>query len=137
VQPLPKPSAILPADAARPKDSMVPRQAPNAVSNLPGFSALHYPPMRYEAIHKKVFGGCTGKLELTNARLHFRCSNQADLNFPVYAIAKAHKDGVVLKSGEKYHFQIANHTKGQVEAIFTLWLNRVQQFQQPSRESSF
>ena len=115
----------------------MPGQTPNAVSNLPEFSALHYPPMRYEATHKKAFGGCTGELELTSARLHFRCSNQAELNFRVDAIAKAHKDGVVLKSGEKYHFLIANHTKGQVEAIFILWLNRVQQFQRPSRESLF
>ena len=137
VRPLPKPSAIIPADTARPKDSFVPRQAPKVVLNLPGFPALHYPPMRYKATHKKVFGGCTGQLELTSASLHFRCSNQADLNFPVDAIAKAHKDGVILKSGEKYHFLIANHTKGQAEAIFTLWLNRVQQFQQTSRESSF
>ena len=137
VRPLSKPSPIIPADTARPKGSIVPGQAPNAGSNLPGFSALHYPPMRYEATHKKAFGGCTGQLELTSARLHFRCSNQADLNFRVDAIPKAHKDGVVLKSGEKYHFLIANHTKGQVEAIFILWLNRVQQFQQPSRESSF
>src|ERR1700733_1224174 len=134
---LSKPSPTIRADTARPKSSIMPGQGPNAVSNLPGFSALHYSPMRYEATHKKVFGGCTGQLELTSARLHFRCSNQADLNFPVDAIAKAHKDGVILKSGEKYHFLIANHTKGQVEAIFTLWLNRVQQFQQPSRESSF
>jgi hypothetical protein len=132
-----KPSPTIPAHTLRPKRSIMPGQGPNAVSNLPGFSALHYSPMRYEATHKKAFGGCTGQLELTSARLHFRCSNQADLNFPVDAIAKAHKDGVILKSGEKYHFLIANHTKGQVEAIFTLWLNRVQQFQQPSRESSF
>ena len=128
VRPLPKPSAIIPADTPRPKDSIVSRRAPNVGSNLPGFQALHSPPMRYEATHKKLFGGCTGQLELTSARLHFRCSNQADLNFPVDAIAKAHKDGVILKSGEKYHFLIANHTKGHVEAIFTLWLNRVQQF---------
>jgi hypothetical protein len=78
-----------------------------------------------------VFGGCTGQLELTSARLHFRCANEADLNIPVGSIAKAHKDGVVLESGEKYHFLIANHTKGQVEAIFTQWLNSLQQ---PSRE---
>jgi hypothetical protein len=92
--------------------------------------------MRYEATRKKVFGGCTGQLELTGSRLDFRCPNQADLIFPVAAIAKAHKDGVVLKSGEKYHFIIANHTKGQVEAIFISWLNRVQRFPQPSRVSS-
>ena len=134
---LSKPSPTIPADTARPKSSIMPGQGPNAVSNLPGFPARHYSPMRYEATHKKVFGGCTGQLELTSARLHFRCSNQADLNFPVDAIAKAHKEGVILKSGEKYHFLIANHTKGQVEAIFMQWLSRVQQFQQQSRKSSF
>jgi hypothetical protein len=130
-QPLSKPSPNPPAVTARADGSIMPERTPNAVSNLSGTSALHYHPTRYEATHKKVFGGCTGQLELTSARLHFRCANEADLNIPVGSIAKAHKDGVVLESGEKYHFLIANHTKGQVEAIFTQWLNSLQQ---PSRE---
>jgi hypothetical protein len=136
VQPLSKPSPP-PAVTARAEVSIMPEKAPNAVSNLPGLSAPHYHPMRYEATHKKVFGSCTGQLELTSVRLHFRCPNEADLNIPVGSIAKVHKDGVVLESGEKYHFLIANHTKGQVEAIFIQWLSRVQRFQQQSRESSF
>ena len=115
----------------------MPEKAPNAMSKLPGFSAPHYHPIKYEATHKKVFGGCTGQLELTNAGLHFRCPNEADLNIPVGSIAKVHKDGVVLESGEKYHFLIANHTKDQAEAIFILWLNGVQQSQQESQKSSF
>jgi hypothetical protein len=93
--------------------------------------------MKYEATRKKAFGGCTGQLELTSAALHFRCSHQADLDIPVNSIAGTHKDGVVLESGEKYHFLIANHSKGQVEMIFNLWLNRVRQVRQASRESSF
>jgi hypothetical protein len=127
-------SPIPPAVAARAEGSIMPKQTPSAVSNLPGSSALHYHPVRYEATHKKAFGGCTGQLELTSGGLHFRCANQADLNIPVGSIARAHKDGVVLESGEKYHFLIANHTKDQVEAIFILWLNRVHQSQQPSRD---
>ena len=115
----------------------MPEKAPNAMSKLPGFSAPHYHPIKYEATHKKVFGGCKGQLELTNAGLHFRCPNEADLNIPVGSIAKIHKDGVVLESGEKYHFLIANHTKDQAEAIFILWLNGVQQSQQESQKSSF
>jgi hypothetical protein len=134
VRPLSEPSPVPPADAARPEGSVMPKQTPSAVSNLPGSSALHYRPVRYEATHKKAFGGCTGQLELTSGGLHFRCANQADLNIPVGSIARAHKDGVVLESGEKYHFLIANHTKDQVEAIFILWLNRVHQSQQPSRD---
>jgi hypothetical protein len=93
--------------------------------------------MKYEATHKRVLGGCTGQLELTNARLHFRCAHQSDLNIPVTSIASTHRDGVVLASGEKYHFLIANHTKGQVEMIFNSWLNQVRQFEPASRESSF
>jgi hypothetical protein len=104
------------------------KQTPNKESISSGFSTLHYP-VRYEATHKKAFGGCTGELELTSAGLHFKCSNQADLDIPVGLIAKAHKDGVVLESGERYHFLIANRTKAQAEAIFILWLNRFQHFQ--------
>ncbi len=133
---LSKPSSKPPVVTARAEGSIMPEHAPNAVSNLPGSAALHYHPVKYEATHKKVFGSCTGQLELTSARLHFRCPHEADLNIPVGSIAKAHKDGVVLESGEKYHFLIANHTKGQVEAIFALWLKTVQEFQQPRRQSS-
>jgi hypothetical protein len=124
--PLPaKPSAAVTARPAKP------------VSNFPGFKAVRYHPMKFEATHKKAFGGCTGQLELTSAALHFRCSHQADLDIPVSSIARTHKDGVVLESGEKYHFLIANQTQGQVEMIFDLWLNNVRQSQQASRKSLF
>ena len=135
VLPLSNPSPIPPAVTARPEGS-TPWQTPNAGSTLSGFSTLHHP-MRFEATRKKAFGGCTGELELTSAGLHFKCSNQADLDIPVGLIAKAHKDGVVLESGERYHFLIANRTKAQAEAIFILWLNRFQHFPQPSGKSSF
>jgi hypothetical protein len=134
---LSKPSPNPPAVTAQAEDSIMPEKVPNAVSKLPGFSAPHYHPIKYEATHKKAFGGCTGQLELTSDRLHFKCANQADLNIPVGSIARVHKDGVVLESGERYHFLIANHTKDQVEAIFILWLNGIHQSQRPSRNSSF
>jgi hypothetical protein len=129
-------SPIPPAVPAQPERAIMPAQTASAVSRLPGSAALHYHPMTYEATRKKAFGGCTGQLELTSVRLHFKCSHEADLSIPVSSIAKVHKDGVVLASGEKYHFVIANHTKDEVEAIFILWLNKVQQPQQPSRRSS-
>jgi hypothetical protein len=103
----------------------------------PGLPGGHYQAMKYEATHKKALGGCTGQLELTSTRLHFRCSHETDLDIPVNSIAGAHKDGVVLASGEKYHFVIANHTKDQVEMIFNLWLNRVRPFEPANRASSF
>jgi hypothetical protein len=137
VRPLAKPSPTPPPVTARSEGSIMPERPANPVSSSPGFKAVHYHPAKYEATHEKAFGGCTGQLELTSAALHFRCSHQADLDIPVSSIARTHKDGVVLESGEKYHFLIANHTKGQVEMIFNLWLNRVQQARQANRESSF
>jgi hypothetical protein len=134
VVPVSNPSPIAPAITAR-RGSSMNQQTPNKESISSGFSALHYP-VRFEATHKKAFGGCTGELELTSAGLHFKCSSQADLDIPVGLIAKAHKDGVVLESGERYHFLIANHTKAQAEAIFFLWLNRFQHFQQPSQDQA-
>ncbi len=132
-RPLAKPSPVVPVVAAQAGGAMVSKQAPVTVTNLPPIPVPRYTPVRFAATHKKVFGGCTGQLELTSSRLHFSCPNQADLNFPVDAIARAHKDGVVLKTGEKYHFVIANHSKDQVEAIFLSWVNRVQQFPQQNR----
>ncbi len=80
-----------------------------------------------------MFGGCTGELELTSAGLRFDCPHGAGLNFPVAIIAKAHKDGIELKSGEKYHFTIENRSKEQVEAIFLSWVSTVQPLSQQAR----
>lgn len=132
-RPLAKPSPIIPADTVRAGGAVASQPPPSALPGLPAIPVPRYTPVRFEATHKKVFGGCTGQLELTSSKLHFSCPNQADLNFPVDAIARAHKDGVVLKTGEKYHFVIANHSKDQVEAIFVSWVNRVQQYPQQNR----
>jgi hypothetical protein len=137
VQPIAKPSPIPQAVTARPEGSIIPEHSSNAAPSLPGFPGAHHRSIRYEATHKKAFGGCTGQLELTNAALHFRCPHQDDLDIPVSSIAGTHKDGVVLESGEKYHFLIANYTKDQVEMIFNMWLNRVRPFHQASGKSSF
>jgi hypothetical protein len=125
---LSKPTPIVPVAATitRSERATVSKQLPHSDVHAASV-APHESPMRYEATRKKVFGGCTGELELNGSRLVFRCPNQADLVLPVAAIAKAHKDGIVLKSGEKYHFRIANQTPGQAEAIFISWLKSVQQ----------
>jgi hypothetical protein len=131
-----KPSPI-PAAVAPQSEASVPGRSAKAASSPRGVLAGQYHAVKYEATHKKAFGGCTGQLELTSSKLHFKCSHEADLDIPVTSIASAHKDGVVLASGEKYHFVIANHTKGQAEMIFNLWLNRVRQFEPAGRQSSF
>jgi hypothetical protein len=115
-----KPSPIVTLDQAQRGIAGTSALTPRIAAPSP-----RYVPTRFEATHKKMFRGCAGRLELTASRLRFSC-REDDLDFPVDAIAKAHKNGIVLKSGEKYHFTIANHTKDQVEAIFISWLNRVQ-----------
>ena len=97
----------------------------------------HDQSISFAATHKQAFGGCTGELTLTSAGLHFSCSRHPDLDIPVSFIAAAHKDGVIVASGERYHFIIANHTKGQVEMIFSLWLNRARQSRPLSSDLSF
>jgi hypothetical protein len=128
VPPQAKPSPIPQADTARAGNSVVADQAHSA-AKVARPAMPHDRPLRYEATHKKAFGGCTGELELTSDSLRFKCPSEADLDIPIASIAKVHKDGVVLASGEKYHFLIANHTKDQVEAIFILWLNTAQRSQ--------
>ena len=132
-QPLPKPSPVVPAARVRVESGVAPGVSPDSVPRATTSPVPRYIPVKYEATHKKVFGGCTGQLELTSARLHFSCPKQGDLDFPVARIAKAHKDGIELKSGEKYHFTIENRTKEQVEAIFLSWVNTVQPLTQASR----
>jgi hypothetical protein len=119
---LAKPSPAIRADATTPGGSPAAKTPDSRASNR----ITSYSPARFQATHKKVFGGCTGELELTTTALHFRCPKKADLDFPINEIARANQDGVVLKSGEKYHFAIANHTKDQAEAIFIAWLSKVQ-----------
>ena len=133
--PLAKPAPVISVDTARSEHPMPSGRTSGAAPHSAS-SASQYPPMRYEATRKKMFGSCRGELELTKSGLVFRCPNQASLIFPVAAIAGANKDGVILKSGEKYHFLIANHTRDQAEAIFLLWLDRVQ-LPPASRLSSF
>jgi len=115
-----KPSPAVKAAAVRPAPSAVAVTDARNLTRTPS-----YTPAKFQATHKKAFGGCSGELELTSTALHFRCP-KSDLDLPIDEIAKAHKDGVVLKSGEKYHFAIANHSKDQAEAIFISWLSRVQ-----------
>ncbi len=119
-----KPSPDILAGAAKPAAAAA--EAHALPAPRPAKPSSAYTAVKFEATHKKVFGGCTGELELTNSALRFRCAKQGDLDFPVGEIAKANKDGVILKSGEKYHFAIANHTKDQAEAIFVSWLSKVQ-----------
>ncbi len=135
-QALSTPSPIAAAVTEPTQHATMPKKTPKVVSNLSGSSALHLHAMTYKATRKKLFGSCTGQLELTSVRLYFHCPSQADLSIPVDSIAKVHQDAVVLASGEKYHFQIANHTRDQVEAIFILWLDKAQRSQPPNRKSS-
>jgi hypothetical protein len=98
---------------------------------------VHDYPIRYEATHKKALGGCAGQLELTKSALHFSCPHEAVLDIPVSFIAGTDKDGVLLASGEKYHFLVANFTKSQVELLFYQWLTKARQFHEATRQTSF
>ena len=92
-------------------------------------SGVPFPPMLFVATHKKGLGGCQGQLLLSMSGLRFICSDEKELNFPINSIGGADKDGVVLTSGEKYHFSIAGETKDQVVTQFAAWLQNARSLQ--------
>jgi hypothetical protein len=135
--PIAKPSPLPPVVAPQPENPNLPELPPHVALKSPRVPTVREHPMKYEATHKKAFGGCAGQLELTSSALQFRCPHEAQLDIPVSFIAGTDKDGVLLASGEKYHFVIANYTKSQVETLFYQWLTNARQVHQSIRNTSF
>jgi len=77
----------------------------------------------YLAKHQKSFGrGCEGKLELTAAGLDFTCTSgsEAPLHFTAAEIKGPNGNGIELKTGEKYHFDL-QRSKSEEQQIFMDW----------------
>ena len=77
----------------------------------------------YVAKHQKSFGrGCEGRLELSANGLDFTCvsGGEAPLHFAVAEIKGPHSNGVELKSGEKFHFDLRK-SKAEEQELFTNW----------------
>ena len=77
----------------------------------------------YNAKHQKSFGrGCEGRLELSGSGVDFTCvkGSDAPLHFAVAEIKGAHGNGIELKSGEKYHFDL-QRGKSEEQALFRNW----------------
>lgn len=77
----------------------------------------------YTAKHQKSFGrGCEGRLELSATGIDFTCptGSEAPLHFAVAEIKGAHSNGIELKSGEKYHFDLQK-SKAEEQELFTNW----------------
>jgi len=77
----------------------------------------------YFAKHQKSFGrGCDGKLALTAAGLDFSCTQGSEppLHFTVDEIKGPNGNGIQLKTGEKYHFDLGT-TKPEEQQIFVDW----------------
>ena len=77
----------------------------------------------YTAKHQKSFGrGCEGRLELSATGLDFVCAtgSEAPLHFSVDQIKGAHGNGIELKSGEKFHFDL-QRGKEEEQELFRNW----------------
>jgi hypothetical protein len=78
----------------------------------------------YTARHQKIFGrGCEGRLELRSTGLDFACASgsEAPLHFPVAQIKGANGNGIELKTGAKYHFEV-QRSKREEQEIFRDWV---------------
>ncbi len=87
------------------------------------------PSIVFEAKHKEAFGGCQGQLTLSTAGLRFTCPDKNDLNFPIDSIDHADHDGVILKSGKKYHFSISGKSNEETVEQFASWFQNAQHSQ--------
>ena len=77
----------------------------------------------YAAKHQKSFGrGCDGRLELSASGVDFTCATGSDapLHFAVAEIKGANSNGIELKSGEKYHFDL-QRGKAAEQELFRNW----------------
>jgi hypothetical protein len=77
----------------------------------------------YAAKHQKSFGrGCDGRLELSHTGLDFTCTSgsEAPLHFVAAAIKGPNGNGIELKTGEKYHFDLRRGKVNEQE-IFRDW----------------
>jgi hypothetical protein len=109
--------------------------APNSVPNPTGVPAAPVaagkPPftaMVYSARHEKHFGGsCDGQLTLDGTGLVFRCSDDPGGSFQVALadIEAVDSNGIRLRSGKKYHFDIAGMSKDGEEQLFANWLQQI------------
>ena len=77
----------------------------------------------YQAKHQKIFGrGCDGRLQLTSVSLDFVCSSGEEpaLHVTLDQIRGANGNGIELKTGEKYHFDL-RRSKAEEQEIFRNW----------------
>jgi hypothetical protein len=77
----------------------------------------------YQAKHQKIFGrGCDGRLQLSSMSLDFECTagSEAPLHLTLDQIRGPSGNGVELKTGEKYHFDL-RRGKAEQQEIFRDW----------------
>lgn len=78
----------------------------------------------YAAKHQKSFGrGCDGRLELSGTGLDFTCASgsEAPLHFASAEIKGPNGNGIELKTGEKFHFDL-RRGKAEEQEIFRNWV---------------
>lgn len=88
------------------------------------------------AAHHKGHRGCDGMLTLKASGLQFTCPGDNGKSFFVALndIRGTDQDGIVMTSGEKYHFDgLPAGGKEYVERLFTDWLAHVRPTQTPAQ----
>lgn len=67
---------------------------------------------------------CEGELIFSSKTIEFHCFKNAKKNFTVEreAVDKADDNGIKLRSGAKYHFNIAGFTKDGTRSLFGRWV---------------
>jgi hypothetical protein len=98
-----------PATQAGLPQTALPTMSPPAAGPSVGTSAPAAAARTFAAVHEKNFGSeCSGQLTLSAQGLRWECPSKAkDSRYiPVAEIDGPHKNGILLRSGDKYHFTV-------------------------------
>jgi hypothetical protein len=79
--------------------------------------------MRIPGVHHLGRHHCDGELIFTDKDFSFTCPSDS-FTVERSMVAKLDNNGVLLVSGEKYHFDVAGYDKTGVQILFSEWLER-------------
>jgi hypothetical protein len=103
-----------------------PGQAETPISTAPVNSPSLIPTnaeKRIPGVHHLGRHNCDGELVFTDKDFRFSCPSDS-FTVERNMVAKLDNNGVVLISGEKYHFEVAGYDKTGVHILFSEWLER-------------
>ena len=118
-----KESASPPVEASHGQPGQAETPISTAPVNSPSPISARNAERRIPGVHHLGRHNCDGELVFTDQDFRFNCPSDS-FTVERNMVAKLDNNGVVLISGEKYHFDVAGYDKTGVHILFSEWLER-------------